>query len=650
MDLIKRLFQKKLNSSIFASAYNKNAPAMNGTDFLDAYYKGWVYPCVNAIAEDVSTLELQLMRKTSRGEEVVENHIAMDLLHNVNPQMSSSELIMATQSFLELEGNTFWYVPKGTVIRKPAEIWTLDPTRVWIAKHQELFVSGYVYKNEAGVDVPLAVDEVIHFKRFNPRNRYRGIGTLRAAALAIDTDNYAAEWNKNFFYNSAMPAAALETEKTLSDEVFQRLKTQFAAKYGGIDNAHRTAVLEAGLKIRPLQISQKDMDFLEARKYSRDEILAAFRVPKSILGIVEDVNRANAEAQEYTFAKRVINPRMKFIVDRLNEFYLPLFEGKNSALYFTYKSPIPENEELILKKQNSSYGKWRTTDEVRELEKLPPLPNGEGQVIASLGPVLPEEAEEDEAQKSKKKTFNKAVKDKIVIGQEKLLKKYLKDSTNKYTNFLEDTKKSLLNKLNKQKSLVTKDAAEELVKLLFEDWNDWVGILYNSLKEDDELALAYGGKTALKRVKIGIEFDLGNERAQEWIEDTALKNAKSIVGTLKDDLRPHLLEAAKEGEGAQGVADVLVEQYSLLEEWKGLQIARSELTNAYSQGTLEGYRQSDVVESKKWLTVGNSDDDDCTANEAQGAIGLNDTFQSGDDAPGAHPNCRCCLLPVVKSE
>ena len=66
-----------------------------------------------------------------------------------------------------------------------------------VVRSDTKFIGGYVYKSEKGEEIPLDVDEVLHFKRWNPRSRYRGVGTIQAAALAIDTDTYAAQWNRN---------------------------------------------------------------------------------------------------------------------------------------------------------------------------------------------------------------------------------------------------------------------------------------------------------------------------------------------------------------------------------------------------------------------------------------------------------------------
>lgn len=111
---------------------------MKGNEYLAAY-KGWVYACVNAIAEEVATLDLKLQRLNSSGWVDIDNHLALTTLHDVNPFMSSSDLLLHTQAFLELEGNAFWYLPRGKATNKPAEIWLLDPTRTLVVKSASNF-------------------------------------------------------------------------------------------------------------------------------------------------------------------------------------------------------------------------------------------------------------------------------------------------------------------------------------------------------------------------------------------------------------------------------------------------------------------------------------------------------------------------------
>ncbi len=603
MRFLDKIFKKQVNPGIFSFLFGLSPPEMKEIDYLKAY-KGWVYSCVNAIAEEVATLKLHLMRKTSNGIQEIDNHIAINLLHDVNSFMSSSELFLATQAHLELNGNALWYLPKGKIIQKPAEIWILDPSRFRVVKNQQTFVSGYVYQNERGESVPLEITEVIHFKRFNPLNRYRGMGTVQAAALAIDIDTYSSQWNRSFFYNSAIPSGVIETEKTLTDEQFNRIKSRWESQYRGVENAHKFAVLEDGLKYKLTSLTQKEMDFLEQRRFSRDEILGIFRVPKTVLGIVEDVNRANAEASEYVFARRVVKPRMQFIVDRLNEFYIPLFALDQKEYFFTFDDPVPQNVELVLKRKQTGLAgmAWYTPNEVRKEEGKPPVSNG-NQIYIPVN-LMPMGAVEEPKQLQIPTGIE-------IKGKEK------------------------------------KDEGNDLVRFLFEGWDSWVGVLYEPTGDALRTSLTYAGKEVIARIGIETPFDLTNPRVLDWLSSHALEHARSVTGSIKEEVALRVMEGVEQGLSIDNMADSIGEFFDKEAEWRAVRIARTEVISGYAEGTLEGMRQADI-KLKKWLTAGDDRvDPDCEMNERDGAIDINSSFSSGNTAPPVHPNCRCILQEVV---
>lgn len=72
-------------------------------------------------------------------------------------------------------------------------------------------------------------------------------------------------------------------------------------------------------------------------------------------------------------------------------------------------------------------------------------------------------------------------------------------------------------------------------------------------------------------------------------------------------------------------------------------IARTEArfaTSAANQKIAESRGQ----QHKIWITTGDDRvDDACQGNEAQGWVGIKDTFSSGSDTPPDHPLCRCSL-------
>jgi HK97 family phage portal protein len=659
MGLFSFLRREKLldNEAAWSFLIGLGGPNGKSREYLKSY-TSWVYACTSAIADEVATIELRLQVQSGDGWKDVQNHPALELLNNVNPAMSSDDLFLATQSYLELEGNAFWYLaPNGK--KAPAEIWPLNPTRVEVKPGKNFLVDHYVYTNDAGKQVKLGTGEVIHFKRFNPTSQYRGVGTVAAAALAIDSDIYAAEWNRNFFNNSALPAAVLQTEGKLTTDQFDRVKAQWDARYQGTKNAHRTAVLEGGLKVEKLNLSQKEMDFLEQRRFGRDEIMAMFRVPRTVLGITDDVNRANAEATDYVFAKRVIAPRMRFLATTLTEFYLPLWGLPASQYRLTHSDPVPQNVESELKRKEVALNTgYLTRNEIREQDGLKAMPDGDVLLVpGTLKPIdlvlnppepmpLPGAPGGD---KPPKKAYKDAAGDKVA-GRITFVIREIKKRTKEYKGLLTDKGDELVSRMKDapikgfSKDLGETERSNELVRFLFSDWNDWIGVLLNPTRETLEASLAEAGKTAVAQLDTDISFDLKHARAISWLETNALRHATSIADTVRGEITRRIIQGVNDGKGADDIAESIGEFFDTQSQWRALRIARSEVISGYAEGTLEGYRQSGIVKRKRWLTAGDSRvDPECEMNEKQGAIPLDSLFASGHQAPIIHSNCRCVL-------
>jgi HK97 family phage portal protein len=630
--------------------FGQNAPDIYSKNRLTAY-KGWVYACINAVGDNVASTQIKLQTKTKDGWKDVPEHEALVPLQKANPLQSGYELLFSTASLLELDGNAPWLVIKNESGSRPLEIWPLNPSKLTAKNDSTGLITHYELLTDNGIK-RLETDEVIPHKTFNPQSLYRGIGTVAAAAVAIDTDEFAATWNKNFFYNSAMPSATLETDKALTPEQHARLKAQWESKYQGLDNAHKLAILESGLKFNPISMSQKDMDFLESRRFSRDEILALFRVPKVILGIVEDVNRANAEASEYIFAKYRIRPMVRLIVEKLNEFYLPLFKGLNQDNWrFTFVDPVPDNVELDLKvKEAGLKNGYYTINEVREMEGKEPVEGGEVPYIPlNMVPITYSSEPAVSADSQQDKAVKKEFSHKGVNKRQRYLRNKIIEQKTVYKHIILSRKNEIIKRLKGDKSF-TKDLNKEILAVIFREIESkWQVDFKNANESLYQDALLMAGTEAIQQVNVDISFDLKHPRALEWISKNALKKATWMVETLKEEIRGILYDGIDQGLSINDMAGSISSFFDLQADYRAERIARTETIASYAQGSLEGYRQSGVVKMKRWLTAGDDRvDPECAENEDQGAIGLEDHFKNGGDAPPVHPNCRCSLVPVVQ--
>jgi hypothetical protein len=89
----------------------------------------------------------------------------------------------------------------------------------------------------------------------------------------------------------------------------------------------------------------RDMQFEQLRRFTKERIRTAWRYPKPMLGDVEDVNRANADAGLVIYAQRLLVPRLNRWRTMLNDDFLPFFGSLGTGYHFNYTDPVPPNEQ-----------------------------------------------------------------------------------------------------------------------------------------------------------------------------------------------------------------------------------------------------------------------------------------------------------------
>lgn len=366
-------------------------PALSkATEHLTAY-RGWAYSAVRNIVNEVAQVEIKLFKKKmirNKGQVEIEiqeihEHEALSLLYHANPFMTQTQLIEITQTYLELVGEAAWALVRKSENAKPHMIIPLRPD--WVkpvpGKSASEYISHYEYNPGFSYEVVIIQpQDMVFFKNPNPLNPYRGYGAVAAGAFSLDIDEFSNDWIRTFFFNAAMPSVLLMTDQPVKEAEAKRLMERWRSEFQGRKNSNKVALLPKGLKADTIETSAKEMDFIEGKKYFRDEVLAMFHTSKANLGVVEDVNRANQEASDARFKRSVVKPKMVTLVGYLNEFFLR--DWANEGLFFDFVDPTPADNEQKFKLYDSALGKgggapWLTINEVRELENYEPVDGGD---------------------------------------------------------------------------------------------------------------------------------------------------------------------------------------------------------------------------------------------------------------------------------
>jgi phage portal protein BeeE len=255
-------------------------------------------------------------------------------------------LFELSQIWMETTGKAHWVVEYDPRANFPVGLWPVRPDRMIPVPDPGQYLKGWIYIAPDGrTKIPLQPWEVIYNRYPDPMDAYGGVGPVGSVLTDLDAVKYAAEYNRNYFLNSAVPGGVLQADHELGDDEFNRLTNRWRESHKGVSRAHRIALLEAGVTWVPTHTSMKDMDFAALRMDSRDIIREALAMHKVMTGVTDDVNRANAQTGEEVFASWLVGPRCERWRDVLNTQFLPLFGAAGQGVEFDFVLPLPRNRE-----------------------------------------------------------------------------------------------------------------------------------------------------------------------------------------------------------------------------------------------------------------------------------------------------------------
>lgn len=343
----------------------------------------WSYAANRAIVDPSAAIELKAYRKNKDGEREEATDAKalelLDLIANPNNVHTWEQLAGLHYTYMNFNGEAY------TMMFRNGQPWTPKPNQLPQALQEipanqiqfKLSKEGYSKSTikYQGNEYPLGV--FVRDINPDPGNPYNGQSIISAAASIINADEEMREWNNRLMANGASPSVVFTSNEPLPDEAYERWKQQFQDEHTGSVNAGKPLLIEGG-DVKPFSLSPKDLDFLESRKFTRDEILAMWRVNPYIIGSVEDVNLATAKAARIQHAEINIEPRVRQWVRQLNATMVQVFDPE---LILGYEPIVPEDEDAKLKYHMAAANKWETIDEARAAYGDEALPDKLGEQI-----------------------------------------------------------------------------------------------------------------------------------------------------------------------------------------------------------------------------------------------------------------------------
>lgn len=655
-----------------------------------------VYAASRMRATLLSSLPLALYQVDKRGERTeITDGDAFSLFHSVNPYWTFRRLVEMTEYSLCLWGKAFWFIQRTSKRGVPKEIWWARPDHVRVVPHKDDYVSHFLYRPaDGGNDIRFEREETFWARYANPLDEYEGFSPLAAARISADMMTDAQRANRAMFTNGMQPGGFVfpDAGGRFTKEQKDSIQSGMNA-FRGTANAHRWGVFTEPVQFQT-PITPKDAEFLGALAFSLEEICRAYGVPLDLLG--GQRTYANVEASERIIWTHTIVPEARFIATEITEQILPMF-GRDDIVAEFDTSGV----DVLKESENDSWTRQQsqlvagtiTVNEWRADQGLEPVVWGddwwrpaalvpEGGPMAAeaadaaaaladqmqqLPPALPEttgDEPDEDADEAVVRLFGltprtRAATRVMVYGSDEHARHDARVTARAEPHeaavrttverLLRDQRKSVLARLQ-QPARSAESAGNEPF-----DRARWTRTFRLAIRPVIASAVDDAARAALDDLSLSISFDLYDPNVIRAMERLAQFFGKEVNQTTWDQLRQTLADGMAAGEGMDALIERVRAAYSVRLRDAEM-IARTSVTGASSTGTIESWRQSGVVQGKRWVATLDTRVRP-SHREAHGqTVGFDEDFTVGG-AKGPGPGlmtgakenvlCRCSMTAVL---
>ena len=298
------------------------------------------------------------------------DHALVELLNKPNQYETAFSIWKQTDLFLGLTGNAYWWIPPSA-FGTPAEIhvipshWMIPRCYDPDAGHIIDYYDCRPIANAGYAAMHFPASEIVHFKEDSPLSKIDGQSPTAAGDRWFDISEATDQSQWNAMKQSINASGVIELSADFydpDDSEINRLQMKFLQN-AGERRAGKPIILSPGMKFTPLMISARELDFNQSQEGCRDKALAIFGTPKSVVGIVDTVTRANHEGSLVSWCSNIINPLTKARGEQATMGLARRFDDQ-AVIWFDDASPsdaaqINQDLEKDMAAGTITKGEWR---------------------------------------------------------------------------------------------------------------------------------------------------------------------------------------------------------------------------------------------------------------------------------------------------
>lgn len=614
------------------------------TDYMADYSKIWeshgsVQTVINFLGRNIASLGLHLFERVGDTDRKrVTDHPLARMLSQPHPRVtrySFFDALVRDVGIFERHLSVKLKREDGT----PGGLVRIPPTMFSPVGGDWMFPDAFEVRGSKGKKIIPAAD-TFHILGYSPTGAIGGVSPIESLRAVLAEEYEAARQRAQAFRNGARVNGYLERPPTAPDwsrEARERFRAGWRSQYGGGgSDAYGTPILEDGMKFVPATQTSRDLQYIESRKLTREEVASAYFIPPPMIGLLDNATFSNIKEQHKHLYQDTLGPWLQRIQQELMLQLFPEFPNTDRLyLEFNLEEKMRGSfEDQAAQLQTATGGPYLTRNEARAILNRPAIEGGDELIVPlnviTGGQASPTDSGTQNISAAPARSVKAAPSEYEIKAPEEIPEDHQKAMAAVFAKFFARQRRVVLSAAGAKSS----------------DW--WDAERWDRELAGDILAASLGvSKAAALTALDGMGVDpteYSTERTKAFLKKVAQRIASQVNSATES-----ALEDAMADEDPEAMGHV----FDVAEESRAEKSGMTAAATFVGFGMVEAARQTRPEARKRWqVNSGNPRSSHVAVDSEE--IPIEDDFSNGLKWPGSFSgdpedvaNCQCSVIIIT---
>lgn len=361
------------------------------SDYSADYSKIWeshgsVQTVINFLGRNIASLGIHLFERLGDTDRArVTDHPVARLLSRPHPRVTRYtyfDALVRDVGIFERHLSVKVKLQDGTT----GGLIRIAPTMFTPIGGDWMFPEAFEVRGSKGKKI-IPAEDTFHILGYSPRGDIGGVSPIESLRAVLAEEYEAARQRAQAFRNGARVNGYLERPKDAPDwspVARERFRSGWRGQYGSTgSDAYGTPILEDGMKFVSATQTSRDLQYIESRKLTREEVASAYFIPPPMIGLLDNATFSNIKEQHKHLYQDTLGPWLQRIQQELMLQLFPEFPGTDKLyLEFNLEEKMRGSfEDQAAQLQTAVGGPYLSRNEARAILNRPRIEGGDDLIV-----------------------------------------------------------------------------------------------------------------------------------------------------------------------------------------------------------------------------------------------------------------------------